>query len=200
MAWRQAIIWTNDEPIHWRIYAALGGDKLTLVWLYHTSLQISWVVSNSIIEPPYRTNKTTYTVMVALAGIPNWWILIVYWLWRWSNHTTNTWQQGTHSVTGPCLTTATWRSRKNFNQWERNFLWKLRCHWVKGLRRRQIAVVRQGPGNLPASWVGTFRISGELGCLCRWSPRMTRIATNKLAGVGFTPRNSGHHMVVLMIL
>ena len=25
---RQAIIWTNAGPIHWRIYAALGGDEL----------------------------------------------------------------------------------------------------------------------------------------------------------------------------
>ena len=25
---RQAIIWTNANPIHWRIYAALGGDEL----------------------------------------------------------------------------------------------------------------------------------------------------------------------------
>ena len=25
---RQAIIWTNADPIHWRIYAALGGDEL----------------------------------------------------------------------------------------------------------------------------------------------------------------------------
>ena len=45
----------------------------------------------------------------------------------------------------PCHTTATWRCRKNFSQWERSFLWKLRCHWVKGLRQRQIALVRQGP-------------------------------------------------------
>ena len=28
---QQTIIWTNVDPIHWRIYAALGGDKLTLV-------------------------------------------------------------------------------------------------------------------------------------------------------------------------
>ena len=28
----QAIIWTNADPIHWRIYAALGGDELTC-WL-----------------------------------------------------------------------------------------------------------------------------------------------------------------------
>ena len=25
----QAIIWTNADPIHWRIYAALGGYELT---------------------------------------------------------------------------------------------------------------------------------------------------------------------------
>ena len=25
---RQAIIWTNADPIHWPIYAALGGDEL----------------------------------------------------------------------------------------------------------------------------------------------------------------------------
>ena len=28
---RQAIIWNNANPIHWRIYAALGGDELTLI-------------------------------------------------------------------------------------------------------------------------------------------------------------------------
>ena len=27
---RQAIIWTNADPIHWRIYAAQGGDELTV--------------------------------------------------------------------------------------------------------------------------------------------------------------------------
>ena len=25
---RQAIIWTNADPVRWRIYAALGGDEL----------------------------------------------------------------------------------------------------------------------------------------------------------------------------
>ena len=29
MAW-QAIIWTNADPVHWRIYAALGGDELII--------------------------------------------------------------------------------------------------------------------------------------------------------------------------
>ena len=27
----QAIIWTNADPIHWSIYAAIGGDELTLI-------------------------------------------------------------------------------------------------------------------------------------------------------------------------
>ena len=46
---RQAIIWTNADPIHWRIYAALGGDELT-----RKSLNIScemgcvWMPRNSV--------------------------------------------------------------------------------------------------------------------------------------------------------
>ena len=42
--------------------------------------------------------------------------------------------KGLHCSTGPCLTTAAWRCHKNFSQ------------WLKGLRQRQIAAVRQGPG------------------------------------------------------
>ena len=30
---RQAIIWTNADPIHWRIYAALGEGDEFLTWL-----------------------------------------------------------------------------------------------------------------------------------------------------------------------
>ena len=26
---RQAVIWTNADLVHWRIYAALGGDELS---------------------------------------------------------------------------------------------------------------------------------------------------------------------------
>ena len=46
---------------------------------------------------------------------------------------------------GPCLTTTTWSCHKNFSQWGRSFLWKLSCHWLKGLRQHQVDVVRQGP-------------------------------------------------------
>ena len=35
MAWQRtgdkAIIWTNAEPVNWRIYATLGGDDLTYI-------------------------------------------------------------------------------------------------------------------------------------------------------------------------
>ena len=31
---RQAIIWTNADPLHWRLYAALVGDKLMLQTAY----------------------------------------------------------------------------------------------------------------------------------------------------------------------
>ena len=38
MAWRrpgrQAIIWTNADPVHWRIYVALAGDELRPKYMY----------------------------------------------------------------------------------------------------------------------------------------------------------------------
>ena len=27
---RQAATWTNDDPVHWRIYVALGGDEFNM--------------------------------------------------------------------------------------------------------------------------------------------------------------------------
>ena len=46
-------------------------------------------------------------------------------------------------IHGPCLTTAIWRCRKNSSQWQRSFQWKLYSHWLKFLRQRHVAVVRQ---------------------------------------------------------
>ena len=37
---------------------------------------------------------------------------------------------------------------QNFSQWERSFLWKLRCHWLKFLRHVAKTLVIQGPGLL----------------------------------------------------
>ena len=45
---------------------------------------------------------------------------------------------------GPCLTTVIWGCHKKFSQWEHSFLWKLCCHWLKGVWQRQITIVRQG--------------------------------------------------------
>ena len=48
--------------------------------------------------------------------------------------------------TGPCITNVIATCRKNFSQWESSFLWKLRCHWLKFLRRVAKTLVIQGPG------------------------------------------------------
>ena len=38
---RQAITWTNADPVHWSIYAALGGDELRL-WLPSSWQVLTW--------------------------------------------------------------------------------------------------------------------------------------------------------------
>ena len=50
-----------------------------------------------------------------------------------------------HKRPGPCITNVIATCRKNFGQWERSFLWKLRCHWLKFLRRVAKTLVIQGP-------------------------------------------------------
>ena len=46
---------------------------------------------------------------------------------------------------GPCITNVIATCRKNFSQWERSFLWKLRCHWLKFLPRVAKNVSNTGP-------------------------------------------------------
>ena len=36
----QAITWTNDDPVHWCIYVALGGDDLIAYWPMLTGISI----------------------------------------------------------------------------------------------------------------------------------------------------------------
>ena len=36
----QAIIWTNADPIHWRIYAALGGDEFRSYFTEPLTIQV----------------------------------------------------------------------------------------------------------------------------------------------------------------
>ena len=50
-----------------------------------------------------------------------------------------------HKGPGPCITNVIATCRKNFSQWESSFLWKLRYHWLKFLRRVAKTLVIQGP-------------------------------------------------------
>ena len=50
-----------------------------------------------------------------------------------------------YCFSGPCITNVIATCRKNFSQWESSFLWKLRCHWLKFLRRVAKPLVIQGP-------------------------------------------------------
>ena len=52
-------------------------------------------------------------------------------------------------LAGPCITNVIATCRKNFSQWESSFLWKLRCHWLKFLRRVAKTLVIHGPGIEP---------------------------------------------------
>ena len=51
---------------------------------------------------------------------------------------------------GPCITNVIATFCNNFSQWGRSFLWKLRCHWLKFLRRVAKTLVIQGPSGLAA--------------------------------------------------
>ena len=59
-------------------------------------------------------------------------------------------------IQGPCacLTPAVWRCRKPFSQWQHSFQRKLCPHWLKSLRQRHVALVRQGP--VPCPWMSLF--------------------------------------------
>ena len=47
---RQAIIWTNAGPIHWRIYAALGADECNISQTKHFQIDVNLVISLMHIE------------------------------------------------------------------------------------------------------------------------------------------------------
>ena len=51
-----------------------------------------------------------------------------------------------YSVSGPNITIAIWRCHKTLTQCWHSIHWKLRYHWLKGLRQRQIVPVIQGAG------------------------------------------------------
>ena len=66
----------------------------------------------------------------------------------WPAHTRSDNEYSINGDPGPCTTNVIATCRKNFSQWESSFLWKLRCHWLKFLRRVAKTLVIQGPGLL----------------------------------------------------
>ena len=52
----QAIIWTNADPINWRIYATLGGDELTQMFIVSVckSLSTVWAPKSFIQQETYE--------------------------------------------------------------------------------------------------------------------------------------------------
>ena len=51
----QAIIWTNADPINWRIYATPGGDELTQMFIVSVCKSLSTVWA-----PKYFIHQETY--------------------------------------------------------------------------------------------------------------------------------------------
>ena len=79
------------------------------------------------------------------------------------------------AVPRPCITNVIATCRKNFSQWESSFLWKLRCHWLKFLRRVAKPLVIQGPG-LELIW-RQLLIVWHLICYCHCYCLLTSTAT-----------------------
>ena len=89
----------------------------------------------------YIVNRCSHTCLAPIfrpTAAFNFSMIQAIWKWRFTPGISNKW------LSGPCLTTATWGCRKDLSQRELSFLWKLHCHWLKGMRR-QITVVGQGP-------------------------------------------------------
>ena len=69
---RQAIIWTNADPINWRIYATLGGDELTQMFIVSVckSLSTVWAPKYFIRQESYEhkitQNLTNYMPQLSL--------------------------------------------------------------------------------------------------------------------------------------
>ena len=93
---RQAIIWTNAYPVHWRIYAALGGDELTAVGSFceEKELYIDGLVQdcrNSIgnaLELQQSCTKTSIYLILEITALYaiivlnySWSMSLVWWKW-----------------------------------------------------------------------------------------------------------------------
>ena len=64
LIWQQAIIWINAQPIHWRIYAALGGDEFKKTCL---AFVLDTVFADGL--APLGARKSADTVMTMLQSL-----------------------------------------------------------------------------------------------------------------------------------
>ena len=77
---RQTIIWTNADPVHWHIYAALGEDELTVGWRISLVINISkYLPRLSSIAGRHRHHVCTCVRWYI------WWLSIQH-LYLWTSH------------------------------------------------------------------------------------------------------------------
>ena len=91
---QQAIIWTNADPIHWRIYVALEGDELTHCCLLlpndirdhgqHSKVSGHLWAAKPLSEPMLTYHQRNHDEHVGMNL--NWtmqWFLPIKYYWRW---------------------------------------------------------------------------------------------------------------------
>ena len=128
---------------------------------YHEHLKLNWINPTANSDHPivsFQTNWSQGKVIVIATNNLKWhfmsaatisiehlflriWLKICQDYFRRNNYV-----RMNSMVSGPCITNVIATCRKNFSQWESSFLWKLRCHWLKFLRRVAKTLVIQGPG------------------------------------------------------
>ena len=69
--WWQAFIWTNTDPIHWRIFAALGGDELMAVWSLSFDSLIGLLLVHDSANPLWTPFSVYVNCIIAAAGLLN---------------------------------------------------------------------------------------------------------------------------------
>ena len=93
---RQAITWTNADPVHWRIYAALGRDELngsSFAFGWHTGCQ---AIKQTIIDTQHH--KITFNgnhFKTKYLHVRNMYAVSVFFLCPWRNELTH---QRLHSI------------------------------------------------------------------------------------------------------
>ena len=99
---RQAIIWTNADPIHCRIYAALGGDEI---------INALWVQVNQNVRSVLLYTRLVFTLIHE--DVIKWKHFPRYWPFVWGTHRS--------PVNSP-----------HKGQWRRALMFSLIYVWING--------------------------------------------------------------------